>query len=201
MSATIIAKFHSIAVSRVFLLVVSLFFCSHLFGKEFSGGQPVTPQPTANSLNAGLAVSYFFDLFDHIKQLDERSGGTIGEPIQKLSHVSFEDGKVLTSNRPMGVGAHIRGLIHLDSVGDYIFRLQSNDGVLFSIGGIELHKDPEIHAARWSPDISYNVSAPGWYEIKLNYYQRKGSAALRLKWTPPGGDTTIVPAEAFSHLK
>ena len=99
----------------------------------------------------------------------------------------------------MGVGAQIRGLIHLDKAGEYVFRLQSNDGVRLWIGGILMHTDPEIHAARWSPDMSYEVATPGWYDFKLDYYQRKGTSALRLEWTPPGGEKEIVPPAAFAY--
>ena len=40
---------------------------------------------------------------------------------------------------------------------------------------------------------------PGWYSIEIDYYQRKGTAALRLKWTPPGGEESVVPVEVFAH--
>jgi hypothetical protein len=63
-----------------------------------------------------------------------------------------------------------------------------------------LHTDPEIHAARWSPDLVYSVETPGWYDFSLDYYQRKGTSALRLKWITPGGEEEIVPGSAFSHL-
>ena len=116
--------------------IICLFTALSAQAKEFSGGQPVSPAPQANTLKQGLKVDYFFQYFDHIRQLDGRSGGKPGTPIEKLNHVSFEDGKVLTTDKPMGVGAHIRGLIHLDKVGDYVFLLQSNDGVKFSIGDI-----------------------------------------------------------------
>ena len=167
--------------------------------ETFTGGQPVDPPPSPESLKPGLAVKYFFQYFDHIRELYGRSGGKPGTPLEQLNHVSFEDGKVLTADRPMGVGAHIRGLIHLQKVGDYVFLLQSNDGVDLSIGGIKLHQDPEIHAARWSPELVYRVERPGWYAFDLDYYQRKGTAALRLKWTEPGGESEIVPASAFAH--
>ncbi len=166
----------------------------------FTDGQPLSPQPDDSARKPGLAVSYYYHYFDHVDELDSRSKGDVGEPLKNLDHVAFEDGKVLTTNKPMGVGAHIRGMIHLDQAGDYTFRLQSNDGVKLFIGGVLMHTDPEIHAARWSPELVYTVTTPGWYDFTLNYYQRKGTSALRLEWTPPGGETAIVPADAFSHL-
>jgi hypothetical protein len=181
-------------------LVITLLCASGLIhAQSFTGGQPVSPQPEPSSLNPGLAVSYFYDYFNHIDELDGRQNGQPGTALENLDHVSFEDGKVLTTDRPMGVGAHIRGLIHLDQAGEYTFTLQSNDGVKLTIGGVLLHTDPEIHAARWSPELVYAVQTPGWYEFVLDYYQRKGTAALRLRWVPPGGEEEIVPPTAFAH--
>ncbi len=181
-------------------LVLLLLAAAPAGAETFSGGQPVSPPPEPSSLKPGLAVSYFYQYFDHIDELDDRGEGDIGEPLANLDHVAFEDGKVLTTNRPMGVGAHIRGLIRLEQAGNYTFRLQSNDGVKLFIGGVLMHVDPEIHAARWSPELVYAVETPGWYDFTLNYYQRKGTSALRLEWVPPsGGEAVIVPPEAFAH--
>ncbi len=181
------------------LLAGALLLTSQVWSDTFTGGEPLAPQPDGSSLKPGLSVSYFFKYFDHIDELDSRPGSVAGEPLVNLDHVAFEDGKVLTTDRPMGVGAHIRGLIHLQNTGTYTLKLQSNDGVKLIIGGVLLHTDPEIHAARWSPDLVYQVNSAGWYEFKLNYYQRKGTSALRLKWTPPQGEEEIVPPEAFSY--
>lgn len=180
-------------------VVVAAFFLGNASAAEFTGGQKVAPDPDPGSLNPGLAVSYFFRYFDHIDELDGLSEGEPGEPLANLDHVAFEDGKVLTTDRPMGVGAHIRGLIRLDQPGEYTFKLQSNDGVKLSIGGLLMHTDPEIHAARWSPELTYEVVDPGWYDFTLDYYQRKGTSALRLQWIPPGGEEEIVPPSAFAH--
>ncbi len=181
--------------------LAALFLClAGTAGAEtFTGGVPVSPQPDPATLKPGLAVNYFYRYFDHIDELDGLDGGKPGDALTNLDHVAFEDGKVLTTSQPMGVGAHIRGLIHLDKPGTYTFRLQSNDGVKLFIGGVFMHVDPEIHAARWSPDLAYEVTEPGWYDFTLDYYQRKGTSALRLVWIAPGGEEEIVPPEAFAY--
>jgi len=44
------------------------------------------------------------------------------------------------------------------------------------------------------------VDQEGWYDLRVRYFQRKGSAALSLLWQPPGQmDFTPVPAEAYGH--
>jgi len=46
------------------------------------------------------------------------------------------------------------------------------------------------------------VDVPGWYELWINYYQKKGTSALQLVWTTPdSGEETHVPPSAFSHLE
>ena len=98
---------------------------SGVHAEEFNGGVPVSPQPNEAALKQGLDVKYFFRYFDHINEVKALRKGKQGAPLKQLNHVSFEDGKVLTTNRPMGVGAHIRGLIKLNKAGKYVFRLQS----------------------------------------------------------------------------
>ena len=165
---------------------------------EFSGARPLETQPSAAQITNGLAINYFYEFFDHIDELENRSGGKKGEPLKNLSHRTI-DGKVLTANRVMGVGCHIRGLIHLDSKGTYIFRIESNDGVKLKIGDIEMWKDPEIHGNRWSDKLHFVVEQSGWYSFWMNYYQRKGTSAIQLAWTPPGAsEESIVPTEALA---
>jgi hypothetical protein len=175
------------------------FSSAHTWAQEFTAGNPADGTSASETYKPGLKVTYFFRMFDHVDELKSISGGIEGSPIEQLNHVSFEDGQVLTTDRPDGVGAHIRGLLKFSSAGSYTLKLQSNDGVKLDIGGVHLHSDPEIHAARWSPDMSYNVNTAGWYDLKIDYYQRKGTAALRMKWVTPNGTEEVIPTSAFAH--
>ena len=168
-------------------------------GESFSDGKPLSPQPDAVSLNPGLSVTYYFDYYNHIDDIAGFSGGQVGEPIMNIAHRT-KKGNVLTADRPMGVGVHIRGMILLDEPGTYIFRIESNDGIKAHIGGVHLWTDPEIHPNRWSRPLEYTITEPGWYDLSFDYYQRKGTSALQLVWTRPGSDEEmVVPPEAFAH--
>ena len=102
----------------------------------------------------------------------------------------------------MPVAAHIRGLIQFEAAGTYVFRIESNDGVKAKIGGRQIWVDPEIHPNRWSAPIPVVIDVPGWYELWINYYQKKGTSALQLVWTTPdSSEETHVPPSAFSHLE
>ena len=164
-----------------------------------TGTAPVSPQPEEDDLEAGLAVTYYYAYFEDVGDITRFVSGKPGEPIMILDHRT-KSGKVLTARKPMGVGAEIRGLIKLDQAGSYIFRVLSNDGVELLIGGERLAYDPGIHGDRFTPPAEFVVAEPGWYALAIDYYQKKGTSALKLLWTPPGAaEETVVPAEAYGH--
>ncbi len=172
---------------------------SPAFAESYTGGQPLSPQPESSSLRPGLAIKYFFEYFGHIDEVSMLNDGQVGEPIANIAHRT-KTGNVFGTDRPMGVGAHIRGMIHLAQTGIYTFRVESNDGVKVHVGGIKIWTDPEIHGNRWSRPLEYQVTEPGWYDFQIDYYQRKGTSALQFAWTlPDGSSEEIVPPEAFAH--
>ncbi|MGA1696184.1 MAG: PA14 domain-containing protein [Arenicellales bacterium] len=165
------------------------------------GAAPFSPQPAAAQIKPGLAVTYSYERYVHVDELETLRHPVIGEPLANIAHRT-RDGNVLTANQAMLVGAHIRGIIHFDSVGTYVFRIESNDGVKAKIGGQQIWIDPEIHGNRWSPPLPVVIDAPGWYELWINYYQKKGTSALQLKWTPPGAaEEVLVPPDVLAHVE
>lgn len=170
---------------------------------------PVSPQPKPETIAPGLAVDYLYQKFYTLDEIyDADVDPTPGEPIPNLDQVTETDPasgedkmvKVLTSDQRMLVGAFIRGLIHFEESGNYLLRVNSNDGVRVWVGGVMIWEDPEVHFDRMSPPLEMVIQEPGWYELKIDYYQKKGTAALQVLWTPPGGDNeVVVPPEAFGH--
>ena len=165
-----------------------------------TGAQPWDPQPEKASLNPGLAVTYAYGRQVHVDDIETLDVPVIGRPLANIAHRTV-DGNVLTSDRPLLVAAHIRGLIRFNQTGTYTFRVESNDGVKVRIGGKRVWYDPEIHANRWSPPIPFDVVQTGWYELWINYYQKKGTSALQLMWKLPGSQSRVhVPPDALAHL-
>ena len=159
-----------------------------------------SPQPAVSELRPGLAVTYDYARRVHVDDVEVLSNPVIGKPLDNIAHRTV-DGKVLTAKRAMMVAAHIRGLIRFEVPGTYTFRIESNDGVKARIGDQQIWVDPEIHSNRWSPPIPLVIDAPGWYELWINYYQKKGTSALQLVWTIPGSESeTHVPPEVLAHL-
>lgn len=163
---------------------------------------PAKPQPEAAALKDGLAVRYYFNRFTHIAELEDwmrADDGMAGKPLPMLDY-DMGIGNVLTSTASDLVGAHITGSIHLADTGTYTFRIISNDGVRLSIGGVKMHEDPEIHPDTASPPLVMQVSEAGWYPLDILYYEKKGTAALKLAWQPPGNaGFEPVPASALKH--
>jgi len=168
---------------------------------------PMTPQPPASELRSeqlspGLAVSYWFIPLRDIRELESWrrwQPGTTGAVLDGLDHV-MGDGPVLTSGARDAVGAEITGFIHLSEMGRYSFLANSNDGVRAEVGGVVVANDPDVHSDRLSTPQSITVTQPGWYALRVLYFERRNTATLQLFWvTPSASAPALVPASALRH--
>ena len=167
------------------------------------GIKPAVPLTTAEVLKPGLSVFYISGFFRHIDDMLSREGGRKqgkpGPPILQLNH-QFDKGPVFDSGKTRGVGVYLFGLIRLSQPGRYIFTAQSNDGIRVFINDRMVINDPEVHGARFSNRGIVEIEDAGWYDIAVQYFQRKGTAMLEFYWQMPGADDrVIVPAEVLAH--
>ena len=166
-----------------------------------SGLKAAEPQPSAQQLAPGLAVGYVYGIFNHLN--DFRSGKFESGP--PLPHVDYRmgAGRILTSKDQDGVGALITGFIRFEKPGIYGFDVTSNDGVRVEIGGKLLYEDATVHADDTSDRIDVKIDQPGWYPLRILYFEKKRTATLVLRWVVPGDKAKLapVPAAAFAHLK
>ena len=159
---------------------------------------------SAVELSPGLAVYYLDHFYRRTGQMpspeEAKVRGRAGKPILQLNHQFAPDGMVFDSGAQKGVGMVLTGYLHLAQPGRYGFRALANDGIEMSLGGNLLFEDPAVHGDRFSPVGIADVAAGGWYPIVIRYFQRKGTAALKLYWQPPGAtEFTIVPAALYAH--
>lgn len=163
---------------------------------------PADPQPDAAALKDGLAVRYYFAKFTHIDNLEawmHSDDGIAGTPLPNLDY-QMGGGNVLTTTSADLVGAHITGFIQFAEAGVYELKITSNDGVRLTVGGQMAFEDPEIHADTASPPLAVTIDVPGWYPLDILYYEKKGTAALKLQWKKPGESAfSTVPATALKH--
>jgi len=161
-----------------------------------------SPQPVAGSLKPGLAVQYYGVKLNSIDQfIDwmEYDKGKPGIPIPMLNY-QVGQGDVLTTTTNDLVGADITGFINFETSGSYTIMVHSNDGVRLNIGGVMVYEDPEVHGDRFSDEIRLEISEPGWYPVRVLYFEKKNTSTLELYWDPPGPEEIdYVPASAFGH--
>lgn len=164
---------------------------------------PANPQPNAAELKDGLAVNYYFAKFQHINRLVEwmdMEDPIPGSPLPNLDY-QMGPGNVLTTTSADLVGAHITGFIDFAEAGVYELKVTSNDGVRLTVGGVMIFEDPEVHRDADSPPLVVTIDEAGWYPLDILYFEKKGTAALRLYWKRPGEDAfSIVPTTALKHI-
>ena len=147
---------------------------------------------------------YYVDFFERDVRLlpkTERSQfrSFRGEPVEQLNH-QFGKDKVFDSGTNRGVGMRLNGYLNFQDPGVYDMQALSNDGIVMSIAGNIAISDPEQHSDRLSNIAHITIDKPGWYQVDIDYFQRKGTAALQLLWKVPGADTFVpVPKQAYAH--
>ena len=190
-------------------------FTIFLFWSFLAGASCVMLQPTlqlsplseemAKTLQPGLQPRYFGKFMARdVRELPEDTSSQLktwlGEPIAQLNN-QFGEGEVFGSGLSRGIGIRMRGAIHFRAPGTYTFQAFSNDGIEMFLGDMRVVSDPVQHSDRLSKEASVEISAEGWYPVRIDYFQRKGTAALQLFWTTPdSGAMTIVPAEVYGHF-
>lgn len=161
---------------------------------------PANPQPADGKIKQGLSVSYFFGLINHINEIPD-APGKAGPPLPHLDwNVGFKN--VLTSDREDGVQAIIVGYIKLDKPGMWKFAVNSNDGVRLMIDGKKIYELPGVQPDVMSDVLEVNATAPGWYALKILYFEKRNTSTLQLFWAPPGvADLAIVTPAALGYAE
>jgi hypothetical protein len=173
--------------------------------RQFSGLSPVAPQPSPSDLKPGLAVHFHRNYNSRsINALTDGylqdKTGISGTPILQLNH-QFDRGAVLfDSGRNSFLAVRMQGLIHLPGSGKYTLRALVNDGVRIYIDGQMIIDEPKYGSDRYAVPAELSITSPGWYSIKVEYFQRQGSAALKVFWSAPASETfDVIPGEVFAH--
>jgi PA14 domain len=90
------------------------------------------------------------------------------------------------------------GSVMATSSGAYRFRTNSDDGVRLWVNGVQVINNWTDHAATLNTSTTINLVAGQRYAIRLEYYERGGSAVMQLRWLPPGTTSYVaIPASAL----
>ncbi len=162
---------------------------------------PANPQPSG--LKKGLKVNYFTGERNVRNLAQAQSKLKWSKPGKPLPGLSFPDkGKgaaVLTSGKAELVVADISGYIKFDKAGVYDLEFFTNDGAQFWIGGKSVAKLNKITPCASAGRPKVNVPQAGWYDFKVLYWQKEGTACLESEWVPPGGKRQLIPNSAFGY--
>ena len=172
-----------------------------------TGLSPLDPQPADTVLVPGLAVAYFYDYkHRHLNPLTNgnlpNKKGTPGEPIPFLNH-HFGRDEVFNSGSNRLVAMRMQGLLHFPQTGTYTLLGLANDGLRIYLDDQRIIDDPAWHARgdQYTVGVIAKITQAGWYPMKVEYNQRKGTAAIGFFWRRPGADGfEPVPAEAYAHI-
>jgi hypothetical protein len=184
-------------------LAVLLAGCAGEAPVPAGGPTPVAPQPGDAALRPGLQPRYFYGDFNHVDLVPTKPAdvakGNLGKPVANLA-ANSNTGRLWEAQSDTQYGVHFSGLIKLQA-GEYQFAVKSNDGVRVFLDQARILEDPTAHPDRFTPPTRVTIAKPGWYRLTVQYFQRRGSAALELHWQPPGAAAlSIVPAEALAHV-
>ncbi|RZW21848.1 MAG: hypothetical protein EX260_05755 [Desulfobulbaceae bacterium] len=156
-------------------------------------------------LSRGLSVVYYLEFFErHLDQIPRNGSSTFikktGPPVFELNH-QFGKEEVFQTGTNRGVALRMQGYLVVKDTGDFEFQALSNDGVIVRMGGKTVISDPEQHSDRLSNVGHVTIDKAGHYPLMVEYFQRKGTAALKLFWKTPGSDKFVpIPAHAYVHL-
>ncbi|MEE4262729.1 MAG: PA14 domain-containing protein [Desulfobacteraceae bacterium] len=172
-----------------------------------TGLSPLNPQPAGTALVPGLAVAYFYNYkARHLNPLTNgnlpNKEGKPGPPIPFLNH-QFKQDEVFNSGANRFIAMRMQGMLHFPQSGSYMLLGLSNDGLRIYLDDQLIIDDPEWHARgdQYTVGVVAEIAQAGWYSMKVEYNQRKGTAAIGLFWRRPGSDDfEPVPAEAYAHI-
>ena len=172
---------------------------------EAAAGATAAEKISTDQIVPGLSVRYYDDFFSrHLDALPSKknlfNAGRPGKPIRVLDR-EFGRTEVFDSGTNRGIGMRMEGLLHIDRPGTYRFQALSNDGIRVYLDGQRIIDDPDVHSNRLSAVAAVDIADPGWHPLEVEYFQRKGTAAIMLYWQPPeSGALSIIPARAYGHI-
>ncbi|MCA0872942.1 hypothetical protein LCL97_19090 [Seohaeicola saemankumensis] len=166
--------------------------------------KPASPQP---SPKRGLAVSYAWGGVPpaRIQGLSAArgllgGGGKAGRPLRGLDYADTNEGDpVLTHPEHFNVAANIRGYIKFDAPGIYELETWSNDGISATVSGQTIGHFDGRQGCEANQRVEVEVPQAGWYDLRILYFQKYGSACLMMKWGKKGKKMSWVPNSAFGY--
>ena len=89
------------------------------------------------------------------------------------------------------------GFLYVPATASYTFRLESDDGAVLKIGGLELIDNDGSHSLR---SVSGTISLQkGYHPIELRYFDDYDEHEIRLFWSVNGKTEQLIDKNHFFH--
>ncbi len=155
------------------------------------GGENPFGSATSDSISLKGDIYY---LLEGASSLPGFSGltpvGSIYTKVLDIPTRSFTSGFPGVTDRFEWFAIRYTGVFNVDTVGDYAFRLVSDDGSRLFIDGKMIIDNDGVHPTQSASGNAYLAS--GQHSIEVDYFQGpREEIALQLFWTPPGGSEEI----------
>lgn len=142
--------------------------------------------PPAPVTGTGLLGSYFNNV---------TLSGTAVLTRTEAIDFNWGTGSPATGVAANNFSARWTGTVLAPTTGAYRFQTQSDDGVRVWVNGVQLINNWSDHSAATNTSATINLVAGQRYSVRVEYYEKGGSAVMRLRWLPPGaGSYVAVPA-------
>lgn len=139
-------------------------------------------------VGTGLAGSYFNNI-----TLSGTAVLTRTEAID-FSWSGSPGGSVPSNN----FSARWTGTVLAPSSGSYQFQTVSDDGVRVWVNGTQLINNWSDHSSTTNTSANVTLTAGQRYTVRVEYYEKTGSAVMRLRWRLPGTTSYVaIPAASL----
>ncbi|MCE8517611.1 hypothetical protein KBY31_12880 [Ruegeria pomeroyi] len=161
----------------------------------------------STSLKPGLSVKYAW-AGPPLARIDNLSAARtlLAEKAEKgrpLTGLDYRDRSefepTLTHKENYNVAADIRGYMRFDEAGVYELETWSNDGIEAKLSGQVIGLWLERQTCVANQRVEVEVPEPGWYELKIVYFQKYMNKCLMMKWAKKGEKMTWVPNNIFGY--
>jgi len=145
---------------------------------------------SADTLSAGLAYRYYEGDWEKLPDF-----GAL-KPVKEGVSAKID---LSPKGRDDEFGLVFTGYLKISEAGEYIFAVKSDEGCKLWIGGREVVNHDGIHAPASKLGLTLSLT-PGYYPVKVEYFEARWLEALEVLWHKPSGDGwQHIPADALSH--
>ncbi|MCU0419926.1 MAG: DUF1080 domain-containing protein [Cyclobacteriaceae bacterium] len=147
----------------------------------------------------GLAYHiYKHETFDGSQYDLPKAANPMASGVAPMVHLDDSYIQSLPTEFRENMYAEFEGFINIETEGNYVFRLVSDDGSHLYLDDKKLVDNEGFHG----PEAKDGelILKKGKHKVKITYWQGKGGAALSWQWVKHGDEGfSIVPAELLSH--